>query len=134
MSSFVTISEAASLALHASTYIAHNPDKKISVQEIAGAMGCNVHHLAKVMQRLTKCKILRSSRGPGGGFMLAKAPHDISLYDIYVCIDGEIDEPECPLERKRCPFSVCILDDVVQETNAHLKNYLQSRNLGQYSK
>ncbi len=28
MSSFVTISEAASLALHASTYIAHNPDKK----------------------------------------------------------------------------------------------------------
>lgn len=129
MSSFIAISEAASLAIHAVAYIAMHPNKKISVQEISSAMDCNMHHLAKVMQRLVKSKLLRSSRGPGGGFVLLKEPKEISLYDIYVCIDGEIDDPECPFERPKCPFEGCILDDVVRDTNLALKAYLQSHTL-----
>lgn len=132
MSSFVNISEAASLAIHAVAYIAHHPNRRISVQEIAEALDSNVHHLAKVMQRLSKHKILRSVRGPSGGFTLLRDAASTSLYDIYACIEGEIDEPDCPLNRPKCPFQKCLIDDVVQQSNRDLKAYLQSHTLDKY--
>ena len=86
MSKVVTISEAASLAIHAVVLIAQS-DKLINVNQIAKETDASRNHLAKVMQRLGKQGIVESSRGPTGGFKLKRAATDLTLYDIYESIE-----------------------------------------------
>ena len=71
MGNLVRISEPASLSLHAAALLARRPGERTSNQEIASALHVSEHHLAKVLQQLGKAEIVRSTRGPRGGFELA---------------------------------------------------------------
>jgi Rrf2 family iron-sulfur cluster assembly transcriptional regulator len=63
-----------------------------------------------VFQTLVKAGLLNSSKGPGGGYQLARRPDDVSLHDIYCAIDGgkELDACAAGLDEcndeQRCPL------------------------------
>ncbi len=68
------------------------------------------HFLAKILQQLARKGLLRSSKGPMGGFALRLAADKIRIYDIVEALDGL--QPyhlcigglgECP-EEDRCPM------------------------------
>ncbi len=124
MSKIVNFSEASSLAIHAVVLIATSGDKLINVNAIAEATGASKNHLAKVMQRIVKHGIVTSLRGPSGGFKMKKDPSEVSLYDVYECIEGPIVLEGCPLERPICPFEKCILGGIVHKVTNDMKKYL----------
>ena len=75
--------------------------------------------LAKIFQDLARAGILRSQRGAGGGFLLARSPDEITILEIIEAIDGRIalqrclgDEPDC--ERKQ-GCALCILFEQAQD-------------------
>jgi Rrf2 family protein len=45
-------------------------------------------YLFKVLEKLRKANILRSKRGPGGGFTLARPAKDITILEIIEAVDG----------------------------------------------
>lgn len=57
-------------------------------------------YLAKVLTALARHGLIRSARGPGGGFVLARPPDEISLYDIVSCFEPIASAPHCPLGRR----------------------------------
>lgn len=64
--------------------------------------------LAKIFQDLAKAGLLRSQRGAGGGFVLARPADQITVLEVIEAIDGRIalqrclgDEPECD-RREAC--------------------------------
>jgi Rrf2 family protein len=69
MSKIVTMSEAASIAVHAMVLIARS-EKNINVNQLSELTGASKNHIAKVMQRLVKQNLIKSTRGPSGGFVL----------------------------------------------------------------
>ena len=73
MSKIVTLSEAASIALHAMVLITRSTEK-LNVGQIAESIDSSKHHVAKVMQRLAKENFVASNRGPSGGFVLKMKP------------------------------------------------------------
>ena len=103
MSKIVTLSEAASIALHGIILVAKS-DKLINVVQIADATSSSKHHVAKVFQRLVKEKFVNSHRGPSGGFSLNRKPEEITLLEIYEAIEGKIELTQCPLDKQICPF------------------------------
>lgn len=131
MSKVVTISEAASLAIHAVVLIAKT-DAQINVNYIAEATGASRNHLAKVMQRLGKQGFVESSRGPTGGFRLKKKANEITLYDIYESIEGPIEVEGCPLERPVCPFDKCLMGGIIHKVTNDLKKYLMKETIDKY--
>ncbi len=131
MSKVVTISEAASLAIHAVVLIASS-DKLINVNQIADATAASRNHLAKVMQRLGKQGIVTSSRGPTGGFKLKRPANELTLYDIYESIEGPIEIQGCPLERPICPFDKCLMGGIIHRVTHDLKKYLQAETIDKY--
>lgn len=131
MSKVVSLSEAASLAIHAVVLIAQT-DKLINVNQIAEATAASKNHLAKVMQRLAKQGIVTSSRGPNGGFKLKVDPKELTLYRVYECIEGPIELDGCPLDRDICPFEKCLMGGIIHKVTNDLKNYLMDETVDRY--
>lgn len=131
MAKIVTLSEAASIALHGMILVAKS-EKMINVVQIAEKMDSSKHHVAKVFQRLVKEKFIESHRGPSGGFLLKKKPEDITLLEIYEAIEGKIEISDCPIDKPICPFEKCILNNVTKDMTIQYRDYLQSQTLSMY--
>jgi Rrf2 family protein len=79
-----------------------NTDEPVLAKQIAGALSIPREFLNKVMQRLVKAGFLVSVKGPGGGFLLAKDPKDITVFDIVKAIDGVEWFDSCLLRVGQC--------------------------------
>ncbi len=131
MSKIVTLSEAASIALHGIILVA-KAKKMINVVKIAETIGSSKHHVAKVFQRLVKDNFIESHRGPSGGFAMKKAPKDISLLEIYESIEGKIEITDCPMDKPICPFDKCIFSTVTKDMTIQYRDYLKGQTLDKY--
>lgn len=131
MSKIVTLTEAASIALHGMIIVA-KADKMVNVIRIAELTGSSKHHVAKIFQRLVKDNFLESHRGPTGGFTLKKDPADVNLLDIYESIEGKIEVTTCPLDKHICPFDKCIMDNVTRKMTVDFRDHLKAHSLKDY--
>ena len=116
MTHLAKISEAASMALHTMAMMASKPDEPLSAHTMAKALGCSEAHLAKVLQRLGKSGLLASTRGPRGGFVLAKDAGAITLLEIYETIEGPLTPSQCLLGKPVCGGN-CILGGLLGEVD-----------------
>jgi Rrf2 family protein len=55
---------------------------------VARGRGVSQRFLLKVLKDLAKAGVLRSAKGPNGGYQLARPAADITLYEILVAVDG----------------------------------------------
>lgn len=131
MSKIVSLSEAASIALHGLILIAKEKEG-LNVIHIAERTNTSKHHVAKVMQRLVKAGYLYSQRGPNGGFSLKKKPEEINFLDIYETIEGKIEISTCPMEKNICPFDKCIMNNVTNKMTTEFSNYLKEQTIDKY--
>jgi Rrf2 family protein len=112
------LSNSCKYGIRAIAYIASRPGESgnIGLKEISGALGIPTPFLAKILQLLTKRKILGSTKGPHGGFVLQKAPEEITLFDIVKAIDGDDLFVNCVMHNHACKCSdkeksPCLLHD-----------------------
>jgi len=115
---FLKISDAANLGIHALVYMAerHGQGKPVATAEAAEAFKVSANHLSKVLQRLTRAGLVKSIRGPRGGFVLARDPDRINLHEIYEAIDGEIAaHHRCVLGKKACSYKECVFGSLVDD-------------------
>ena len=119
MSHLINISEAASLALHGLAIVAQKSPNKVNAKYLAEKLNASEAHLAKIFQRLSKSGLIKSFRGPTGGFVLNKPAEEISFLDIYEVVESKVTLNDCPLDKTGCTFENCIFGDA-------LKNISQS--------
>ncbi len=85
------ISRSVSYALVAVGYIAGNQeDSPVLAARVSKEFGIPLEYLQKIMQQLVRANVLKSKRGPRGGFSLAHDPKDISMLQIIEAIDGPL--------------------------------------------
>lgn len=73
------LSQTVEYALRASIYIAHQSPRSVRVPEIADAVRAPRNYLSKILGQLACAGFLKSSRGPAGGFCLARGAEHRSL-------------------------------------------------------
>ncbi len=129
MTGTLRFSEAFMLGLHAACYLAGRDGGKASTREIALYLGVSEAHLAKVMQRLARSGLLRSYRGPGGGFRLGREGREISLMDIYECLEGPFSPTTCFLGRESCLGKSCVLEGLIGSVDSRFESYLRGTDL-----
>jgi len=82
-------SRSAEYAIRAFVHLAQVPEGKYAmVKNIAEQEDIPAHFLAKILQQLARKGLLRSSKGPTGGFALRVDPAEIRLLDIVEALDG----------------------------------------------
>lgn len=103
------ISQTAEYALRAVVYLANQNGAPQTVVQIATATFVPSSYLAKVMQELSRAKLVRSQRGLNGGFTLNKEPAEISVLAVINAVDPIRRYPECPLGLKEHGRRLCPL-------------------------
>ena len=83
------ISRSTGYALLAVGYIAQHQDEKIVLsKDISKKYDIPLEYLLKILQQLVRANVLRSKRGPRGGFSLAKSAKKITILQIIEAVDG----------------------------------------------
>jgi len=102
------ISRSTGYALLAVGYIAQHKDQNVILsQDISKQYNIPLEYLLKILQQLVRANVLRSKRGPRGGFSLAKPPNKITMLQIIEAVDGPmISHLNLAEQTRRAKFSV----------------------------
>lgn len=76
-------------------YLAINPERLATIQEIARAYSISESHLTKVVHHLAKTGDVESVRGKGGGIRLARPAEEIRVGDVIRLAEGDTPIVEC---------------------------------------
>ncbi|MFP4024776.1 MAG: RrF2 family transcriptional regulator [Thiohalospira sp.] len=139
------LSNTCKYAIRAVIYLSLNggEEKKIGIKEISKELEIPTPFLGKILQTLAKNKLLKSTKGPHGGFSLGRPAKEISLLNIVEVIDGldffntcliglstckptEHENVQCPIHHKYEPISKQIYDLFNNETIENLKNKIEA--------
>ena len=127
----LNVSDATVLAIHALVILELNKGRPVSARAIAARLNVSQAHLAKVLQRLSKAKLVHSTRGPKGGFVTSKGSGNISLLEIYSLIDGTLvsSTSGCLLGKPRCKSRRCVVSDFIEDMANNVKQFLAETRL-----
>jgi Rrf2 family nitric oxide-sensitive transcriptional repressor len=81
-------------------YLAHAPEGRATIAEIAQAFSISEHHLVKVVHQLGRQGILANTRGRHGGVRLAKPAREINVGAVLRLTEGGADMPAECFDRK----------------------------------
>jgi len=136
--SILHISDGAVIALHGCVLIGEAGGEPVSAAKIAAEFRVSAAHVSKVMQRLCRAGVLKSARGPDGGFLLNGSADKITLRRVVEAADGKLFPPRCLLGRKSCLRKACMLGDFAArfetELNKVLSRTLKEASLYTYGK
>jgi Rrf2 family iron-sulfur cluster assembly transcriptional regulator len=104
------------------------------LKEIAEKLEIPQPYLAKILQTLARKKILRSSKGPHGGFFLMTPAEKITLMDVIEALDGRDFFDNCYVTGERCNFDepdkgLCILHNELREEKIRMEKFFSSKSI-----
>lgn len=88
--------------VHSLLWLTYSGDRALSSRDLADLQGISHSFLAKVFPKLEKAGIVAASEGVRGGYILARAPDEISVLQIVDAIDGRKSLFDCQEIRGRC--------------------------------
>lgn len=113
-------------AIRGIVYLARQPLDSIALlSEIATAVQVPQTFLAKIFQQFSKSGIVKSYRGTGGGFVLARPPEQITLLEVVEIIEGPIMPNRCVAGPGSCDQdSTCTVHPVWMQVQQQLRQLL----------
>ena len=111
------------------SYYSNDNSTPISLKDIAKRESISIHYLEQIFFILKKAGIVKSLRGPNGGYLLNKKPSEILIGDIIAsvepieiisCISRSKDKKEC--DRK----SICLAFDMWNSISGKITEFLNS--------
>ncbi|MEM1433447.1 MAG: Rrf2 family transcriptional regulator [Pseudomonadota bacterium] len=109
----------------------HRQDGAISIADISMRQGISASYLEQLFTKLKRAQLLRSRRGPGGGYELAQPLDGISVAAIVAAVGDGVDATRCH-GAADCQDGVkCLTHDLWTELSQEIDGYLRSVTLEQ---
>ena len=101
-------------------------DRAVSLAEIATRQEISLSYLEQLFARLRKSGLVKSVRGPGGGYCLARPANQITVADIVRAVDETLDATQCG-GRENCKDEErCMTHELWTTLNFKMYEYLSS--------
>jgi FeS assembly SUF system regulator len=112
--------------------LAQEPSRHRAAAELAAITRLNLPTVSKVLKGLQRAGMVISSRGPQGGYRLARRPEDITATQILDVFEGPIAITECSGASSRCGIErQCRVGGAWQRVNAAIRRALDDVTLHQ---
>ena len=110
----------------------NNVKKPTSLTEISLRQGISLSFLEQLFLRLKKNNLVKSARGPQGGYMLSRDPNEIKLSSIISAVDEKIKTVKCKKESKKgCNGKSvkCITHNLWDDLEFHINSFFEKNTL-----
>ncbi len=128
-------SKSCEYAIKAMIFIAQKStdESRVGIRDIAAGTDAPMHFIAKIMQDLSRRKLVHSIKGPNGGFYMDKEDLKNSISDIVKAIDGDQLYTDCVLGLKVCSeTSPCPVHNEYKEIKKNLINMIENNTIGEF--
>jgi len=104
--------------------------KPVSIKTIAEREDISAEFLEQIFFKLRRAGVIRSVRGPGGGFYFARSLDSISLLDVLEASGEGIGISPCACGKRTCDRKeACIAGFVWRELDDKLRDFAEARSL-----
>jgi Rrf2 family protein len=130
----VIFSRKSDYGLRALMYLAERLGKgPVTLTEIAEKLMIPKAFLSKILQQLAKKGVVRSLKGPSGGFVLAVDPAEVTLQEILTEIDGPTRVFECFAAETDCTmYGDCLMSEIFGEVESQIGKVLARYTLADF--
>jgi len=111
---------------------ARSNGKPVPLAEIAERQEISLSYLEQLFGKLRRNHLVTSTRGPGGGYMLARSLEETMVSDIVLAVDEPLKATRCAAgSSKGCQSdnSRCVTHDLWEELSSHIFLFLRSISL-----
>lgn len=127
----------------------HSNGNPVRLQEISTRQAISLHYLEQLFRKLRTGRAVKSVRGPGGGYVLARSMDEITVKDILECVGENINPakdimgvPSSGVEMKSADGEAIVVDtnefnltkDFFQDLGNIMEEYLTTTTLGDLSR
>lgn len=103
----------------------------VTLAEISQRQKISLSYLEQLFGKLRRQNLVNSTRGPGGGYTLARKTEDVSVADIILAVDEPIDATQCGGMENCHDDHKCLTHDLWSALNAHIFDYLRNVKLSE---
>ena len=95
------------------------------IKDIAESQGISQKYISRLIIDLRNAGFIKSIRGVGGGYVLAKSPSSISILDVIEAMEGELSVVDCAMSANCCErCDICPARKIWKTANDSLRNSL----------
>ena len=104
----------------------------VSLNDISLRQNISLSYLEQLFAKLKNSKLVRSVRGPSGGYVLEKNPKEIKLSNIIFAVDEKVKTLNCKKESKKgCngKNTKCITHNLWDDLEQHINTFFENKSL-----
>ena len=110
----------------------NNTKQPTNLTEISLRQGISLSFLEQIFLKLKRNNLVKSSRGPFGGYFLTKLPEEIKLLSIIKAVDEKVKTVGCKKDSKKgCNGKSvkCITHSLWDDLESHINNFFEKNTL-----
>ena len=111
---------------------ANQSGKPVSLTDISLRQNISLSYLEQLFSKLKNQKLVKSVRGPSGGYVLDKNPKEIRISNIISAVDEQIKTLNCKKDSKKsCNGKTikCITHNLWDDLESHINNFFEKISL-----
>ncbi len=102
----------------------HESQGPVTLADVSRCQGISLSYLEQLFARLRRHKLVKGVRGPGGGYRLGRPASEITVADVIVAVDENIDATRCRGRRDCHNGSACLTHDLWSELSQQIYGFL----------
>jgi Rrf2 family transcriptional regulator, iron-sulfur cluster assembly transcription factor len=107
----------------------HSGSRPVPLADVAERQNLSLSYLEQLFARLRQSGLVRSSRGPGGGYRLSRPATEISVAEVILAVDEQVDVTRCGGLVNCNQDSRCLTHDLWVELSRQVDHFFSSRTL-----
>jgi len=105
--------------------------RPVTLHDIASNQEISLSYLEQLFARLRRSGLVKGTRGPGGGYRLARRPGEISIADIITSVDENIDITRCGGRENCRDGERCLTHELWADLSEKIFHFLDEITLGE---
>ena len=102
----------------------------VRLKDVSKRQNISLSYLEQLFSKLRLSGLVKSVKGPGGGYVLNKIPSEINLLDVITAVDENIDQTQCGGAMNCINEKPCLTHFIWTDLNNIINKYMQGINLG----
>ena len=110
----------------------HDYEGPVTLADISNCQGISLSYLEQLFAKLRKSGLVEGVRGPGGGYRLGKPASQISIADIIIAVDENIDATRCQGNEDCHGGEKCLTHQLWSDLSKSLYEFLDNLTLATF--